>query len=164
MGIFRLSLRSRDRRGGERIRERNEEEFDFSRAEIYRAVMDPSSYSQWWPAVIRYRILDPKSKHAERPRIEIRPFGGSRFCCEIESLSENEKIAFNYYEGACLGIGLWRLTPNGEKTLLSYEIDLAIQSRMVRLASMFIDVGRLHSRVVEGIFRGLRTYLKRQRK
>jgi ribosome-associated toxin RatA of RatAB toxin-antitoxin module len=129
----------------QRIQKKDEMEFDFSPPEIYRAIVDSGSYSQWWPALIRHKILNSKSEHPESPRIEISPFGISRFCCEIETLKENEKITYRYYEGACVGIGMWILSPKAEKTLLSYEIDLAIQSRFVGLASIFIDLRKLHS-------------------
>lgn len=162
-GKERLSALVRADHDMQRVQAKDEAEFDFSQAEIFQAIMDPRSYTQWWPAVIRHRILDSTSEHPESPRIEISPFGVSRFCCEIESLRENEEVAYRYYAGACLGIGIWTLTPNAEKTLLTYEINLAIKSRLIQLASIFIDLRKLHSRNMGWIFRGLRRYLAKQR-
>ncbi len=151
----------RTHRRMQRIRVKDTAMLDCPKSEIYRAIIDPSSYAHWWPVFIRFRKLDPEPKHPGL-RIEIRPFAVSSFRCEIEGIKENEKIAVKYYKGACRGIGLWRMTGNGNKTRITYEIDLAIQSWLVKIATTFIDISWLHSKIIGGAFRGLRHYLHSQ--
>ncbi len=145
--------------GMKKILASDEAVFDCSREKLYQALVNLSSYSQWWPSIVGFRLVRVEPNHLGSTT-EVRPFRTIRFDYEIARLKENEEIAFKY-SGSARGIGIWRIRTRGDKILAKYEIDLTLHSWFMILISKCISLRWVHSALMKQAFKGLKAFLKR---
>lgn len=84
-------------------------------------------------------------------RLEIRPYGGQAFTCEVIGLTPEREMRMAY-TGIYTGTGAWTLEPTGSgHTRIGYRIDLHIQSAFIRFLARFLPVTAMHNKLTEQI-------------
>jgi hypothetical protein len=63
------------------------------------------------------------------------------------------------YTGIYTGTGRWTISEVNEQRCVTYEIELKIQSTMIRLLSSVLPVASIHSHLMEKVLSGLGQYL-----
>ena len=63
------------------------------------------------------------------------------------------------YSGIYSGTGTWTISEINGHSLVTYKIELRIQSTFVRLLSSVLPVARIHSRLMDEVLVGLGHYL-----
>ncbi|MBU2601374.1 MAG: SRPBCC family protein [Actinobacteria bacterium] len=122
-----------------------------------KVIPDIANYPSWWPSSVKIKTLDV-SEELVGSCIEVRPFGGQAFRCEVSSANDGDELTMTY-SGIYAGTGTWKVSELGEQTLVTYEIDLEIQSTLIRLLSGVLPVSSIHSRLMQDVLAGLERYL-----
>jgi len=128
-----------------------------SAMQIWKAIADLSSYSAWWPPSIKIKTLH-LSKELIGSRIEVRPYGGQAFCCEVSNINDSKEFTLKY-SGIYSGTGIWTIAEINGQSLVTYKIELKIQNTMIRLLSFALPVTSIHSKLMEEVLTGLGQYL-----
>ncbi len=122
--------------------------------EVWRVLADIAAYPRWWPRSLGLRVL-----HCEAglvgSEVELRPFGGRPFRCRIDAVEEPRRMRTRYYGGFINGRGEWHLEPAASGTRVRYELDVRAEGRLVAGLSRILPLARIHSRQMQGVFRGL---------
>lgn len=132
-----------------------------SAEQVWRVLADVGGYARWWPASIGLRVVSGGAELLGT-EVEIRPGRGRPFRCRVEAVEKPRLIRTRYYGGFIEGHGEWRLVPSGSGTRVVYDLDVQASGWLVRLLSRFIDLGGVHSRQMQGVFRGLERALARE--
>ena len=125
--------------------------------QIWKVITDLSSYSAWWPSSIKIKTLH-LSNELIGSRIEVRPYGGQPFCCEVSSINDSKELTLKY-SGIYSGTGKWTISEINGESCVTYKIELKIQNTMVRLLSFVLPVASIHSKLMEEVLTGLGQYL-----
>jgi hypothetical protein len=124
---------------------------------IWEVITDLSNYSSWWPSSIRIKTLC-LAEGLIGSRIEVRPYGGQAFCCEVSDLNDGKELTLKY-SGIYVGTGIWTITEINGKSRVAYDIELKIQGSLIRLLSSVLPVASIHSKLTEQVLSGLEQYL-----
>jgi len=124
---------------------------------IWKAITDLPNYSSWWPSSVKIKTLH-LSEGLIGSRIEVRPYGGQSFCCEVSELIKGKELTLKY-SGIYTGKGMWTISEINGQSRVTYEIDLTIQSNLIRLLSAVLPVDSIHSKLMEKVLTGLGQYL-----
>jgi ribosome-associated toxin RatA of RatAB toxin-antitoxin module len=124
---------------------------------IWDCITDFSNYSSWWPPSIKIKTLRISEGNIGS-RIEVRPYGGQAFCCEVSSINDRTELTMAY-SGIYSGTGKWTISEVNGQTCVTYEIDLRIESILIRMLSSVLSVTSVHSRLMEEVLSGLTQYL-----
>lgn len=127
-----------------------------SPAEVWRVLTDVGAYPRWYPRSLRLRVLRAETA-VVGSQIELRPFGGRAFRCEIETTEEPRRMGVRYYGGFISGRGEWRLEPVESGTRVAYEIDAQAAGRTVAWLSAVLPLARLHSNQMQRVLAQLST-------
>ena len=133
-----------------------------TRTRIWEVITDLSSYSAWWPQSLKIRFLN-LSEGILGSRIEIRPYGGQAFYCEVSGIDDNAELTMTY-TGVYTGTGKWTISEVNGQRCVTYEIELTIESTMIRLLSSVLPVALIHSHLMEKVLSGLEQYLEEMNK
>jgi hypothetical protein len=125
--------------------------------QIWKAIADLSSYSAWWPPSIKIKTLH-LSKELIGSRIEIRPYGGQAFCCEVSNINDGKELTLKY-SGIYSGTGMWTISEINGQSRVTYKIELKIQNTMIRLLSFIFPLASIHSKLMEEVLTGLGQYI-----
>lgn len=129
----------------------------YTATQIWDCITDFSNYSAWWPLSIKIKTLH-LSEGIIGSRIEVRPYGGQAFCCEVSDMKDQKELTMTY-SGIYSGTGKWTVSDINGQTHVTYEIDLRIESMLIRLLSSVLSVASIHSRLMEEVLSGLTQYL-----
>lgn len=129
-----------------------------SPTEIWPVLADISRYPQWWPKLLRVRVMQ-STPALIGSELELRPLGAKRFSCQVVSFVAPERIDLEYRGGVIEGTAKWRLEPAGQGTRVSYAIDVLAKGRLVALVGRILDLNTMHSLSMQAIFRNLRREL-----
>jgi len=129
-----------------------------ARTRIWEVITDLSRYSVWWPSSLKIKILH-LSEGLIGSRIEIRPYGGQAFYCEVTGVDDSTELTMTY-TGIYTGTGRWTISEVKTQRCLTYEIELKIESPMVRMLSFVLPVASIHSHLMEKVLSGLGRYLE----
>jgi uncharacterized protein YndB with AHSA1/START domain len=134
----------------------------FPPSEVWRVLADIAAYPNWWPRHLGLRVLhrEPGLVGSE---VEERPFGGRPFRCRVEGVEEPLSIRTRYYGGFIEGRGEFRLESVGSGTRVRYELDVHAEGWTVACLSRILPLGRLHSRLMKGVFRQLERALAQRK-
>lgn len=100
--------------------------------------------------------------HVVGSKTDVHPFWVTCFHYEIEHVEEHAEIVFRYSGPACRGVGIWRIGTDGLRCIASYEIDLIVQSRFLKLVSHGISLNWIHSMLMRWMFRNFRLFLQQK--
>ena len=128
---------------------------------IWQAITDFSSYQKWWLASVRIvvRRVTPELLGSQ---VEIKPYGGRAFLCEVESIRDGSELRLRY-SGVYRGIGVWTIVESGSSSRVVYRIDLEVADPFMKLLSYIVSIPRLHSKLMREVFEGLEGYLVRKK-
>jgi ribosome-associated toxin RatA of RatAB toxin-antitoxin module len=104
-----------------------------TRTRIWEVITDLSNYSVWWPSSLKIRILN-LSEGILGSRIEIRPYGGQAFYCEVSGMDNSSELVMTY-TGIYTGTGRWTISEVNGQRRVTYEIELKIENTVIRLLS-----------------------------
>jgi ribosome-associated toxin RatA of RatAB toxin-antitoxin module len=125
--------------------------------QIWRVITDFDGYSKWWPSSIRTKVIWV-SETLIGSRIEVRPYGGRGFICEVVGVTEHSELRMKY-SGIYRGIGGWTLSDVNEHCRVTYKIMLEIDDLWIRLLSYILPVTKIHARLMTKVLSGLERYL-----
>jgi len=124
---------------------------------IWQAITDFSSYQKWWPASVRI-VVRRVTPELVGSQVEIKPYGGRAFLCEVESIRDGSELRLRY-SGVYRGIGVWTIAESGSSSRAIYRIDLEIADPFMKLLSYVVSIPRLHSKLMREVFEGLEGYV-----
>ena len=124
---------------------------------IWRAIIDFNSYTKWWPASVRI-VVRRVTPELVGSQVEIKPYGGRAFLCEVESIRDGVELRLQY-SGVYRGIGVWTIAESGSSSRVVYRIDLEIADPFMKLLSYIVSIPRLHSKLMREVFEGLEGYV-----
>lgn len=117
---------------------------------IYSMLSDLSTYSSWWPMAKITKLGDNN--------FEVSPLGPGSFTWTIAETIENKKILLTY-DGIFSGHGTWNIENEGAMTYLTYSVSLNIEHGLYKFINKFIPIARLHSKMMQSVFRKFNDYL-----
>ena len=124
---------------------------------IWQAITDFSSYQKWWPASVRI-VVRRVTPELVGSQVEIKPYGGRAFLCEVESVRDGVELRLQY-SGVYRGIGVWTIVESGSSSRVVYRIDLEVADPFMKILSYIVSIPRLHSKLMREVFEGLAGYL-----
>ncbi len=124
---------------------------------IWRVITDFGGYSEWWPSSLKITLLRV-ARELIGSRVEVRPYGGQSFICEVVSVIQHEELRMKY-SGIYQGTGVWTISQNNEHCHVTYEIFLEVDNLWIRALSSILPVATIHSRLMTKVFSGLERYL-----
>ena len=123
---------------------------------IWRAIIDFNSYTKWWPVSVRI-VVHRVTPELVGSQVEIKPYGGRAFLCEVESVRDGVELRLQY-SGVYRGIGVWTIVESGSSRVL-YRIDLEVADPFMKLLSYIVSIPWLHSKLMREVFSGLEGYV-----
>lgn len=141
------------------IRTTSSRDLNYSATKIWKGISELSNYAAWWPSSIEIRSLN-NTDALIGSRLEVRPYGGQAFYCEVSSLIDEKQLVLKY-SGIYEGTGTWTISRLNGLCRVSYAIDLEIQSKWIRLVSFVLPIAAIHSKLLEQVLAGLDQYLGR---
>jgi len=127
---------------------------------VYRTVTDIASYSKWWPHEVKSELeyLDP-AIIGTRINVQNGPF--VKWKSVVSAFKTNKLLAIDYVEGAWIGKTAWRFEETAAGgTKLTMEIDISCNRLWLKAVSKVINLSRMHSKQITGIFANLGKYLE----
>ena len=129
---------------------------------IWQAITDFSSYTKWWPSSVNI-VVRRAAPELVCSQVQLRPFGGRAFLCEVESIREGSELRLKY-SGVYRGTGVWTIVEGAGNCRVTYRVDLEIADPLMRLLSYIVSIPRLHSNLMKEVFTGLAGYVARNKK
>ena len=129
---------------------------------IWQAITDFSSYTKWWPSSVNI-VVRRTAPELVGSQVQLRPFGGRAFLCEVESIREGAEMRLRY-SGVYRGTGVWTIVEGAGNCRVTYRVDLEIADLLMRLLSYIVSIPRLHSNLMKEVFTGLAGYVARNKK
>ena len=94
--------------------------------------------------------------------ITVRHAGTTRFTAKTTEVIENQLIRVEFVEGDLVGEGEWTFEPENGRTRIRFRWKVRPNRLLPKLMSRFIDIGKVHSEVMQAGFEGLSEYLKQK--
>lgn len=91
-------------------------------------------------------------------RIEVRPYGGQGFVCEVVDVKQNSELRMKY-SGMYNGTGIWKISDVNGHCRVTYEIRLEAENLWIRFLLSILPVATIHSRLMTKVLSGLERYL-----
>ena len=130
----------------------------YSPQPVWNALADFASYWRWWPTSVKIHVRRA-TPELVGSQIEVRPFGGRGFVCEVVRVTPPTEMQLRYVAGFYRGTGVWTVSKQDDGTRVSYRIDLEIVDRFLVVLSCFINIAALHSRLMRKVLSGLDDYI-----
>jgi len=129
---------------------------------IWQAITDFSSYAKWWPSSVRIAVRR-HSPELIGSQVQLKPFGGRAFVCEVESIRNGAELRLQY-SGVYRGTGVWTIVAGDGNCRVTYRVDLEIIDPLMKILSYIMSIPRLHSSLMREVFAGLAGYLAQNKK
>jgi ribosome-associated toxin RatA of RatAB toxin-antitoxin module len=141
-----------------KIQIKNMRMFPYSAQQIWDIITDFNAYSEWWPSTIKTNALKIFCE-VRGSQIEVRPYGGMGFICEVVKVEPNAKLVMEY-SGIYKGLGVWTISENNGHCNVVYEIDLDPNHLLIWILSHLLPVDKIHYKLMEKVFLGLEKKLE----
>ena len=129
---------------------------------IWQAIADFNSFPQWWPSSVKI-VVRRHSPELIGSQVQLKPYGGRAFVCEVESIREGAELRLQY-SGVYRGTGVWTITAGEGNCRVTYRVDLEIIDPLMKVLSYIMSIPRLHSSLMREVFAGLAGYLAQNKK
>ena len=129
---------------------------------IWRAITDFNSYAKWWPSSVKI-VVRRNTPELVGSQVQLRPFGGRAFLCEVESIRYGAELRLQY-SGVYRGTGVWTIAAGDGNCRVTYRVDLEIVDPLMKVLSYIMSIPRLHSSLMREVFAGLAGYLAQNKK
>jgi uncharacterized protein YndB with AHSA1/START domain len=94
--------------------------------------------------------------------ITVHRIGKPRWSSKITEIIQNKLIKAEFFEGDFLGNGEWTLEPLDGKTKVKFRFNVKTNKLLFTLVSPFINIGNIHSDVMQKGFKALNNYLSKK--
>lgn len=135
------------------IKNKNMKTLPYSAQQIWDIIIDFKAYSEWWPSKVKTKALKI-SNEVIGSQIEVRPYGGMGFICEVVKVKPNTELVMEY-SGLYKGLGVWTISENNGQCNVAYEINLDVNHPLIRISSHLLPVDKIHYNLMEKVFLGL---------
>jgi ribosome-associated toxin RatA of RatAB toxin-antitoxin module len=125
--------------------------------QIWQAIADFNSFPQWWPSSVKI-VVRRHSPELIGSQVQLKPYGGRAFVCEVESIREGAELRLQY-SGVYRGTGVWTIAAGEGNCRVTYRVDLEIVDPLMKILSYIMSISRLHSNLMREVFAGLAGYL-----
>jgi uncharacterized protein YndB with AHSA1/START domain len=125
--------------------------------------------TDWWMPYWEARLrgeVQPGNVGTEY-EIQVHPPGrhrqmllSPRFLARVTESSEPHHLAVEFPEGDFSGTGVWKLSPVDDKTHLRFDWEVTTRGARSTLVGLFINIGAVHSVVMQRGFKGLNAHLR----
>lgn len=126
---------------------------------IWPLLADICNYPRWWPAVLFPRVTASADGGLIGTKLHLRPLATRQFTCKVVAVAAPHTIDLEYIGPFITGSGRWTLTPEGERTRLSYRIEVEAHGFLVAVAGRCVDLRWMHGQSMHLIFSALRRQL-----
>jgi|GEM_PF-636726 len=135
---------------------------------VFQAMSDEvTGVSKWWMPHWEGKIRDNEKKVQVGSIIDIiiHKHGKQKVAAKCIEMIENKYAKFHYFEGAFIGIAEWNFEPINGKTKVRFRWNVVIKysSLLGKLILRFINLGKVHSDVVQHGYRGLNRYVTQKK-
>jgi len=134
----------------------------FAAEQIWSVLEDARSYSNWYPASVRVRVLETTTVLVGT-KFEIQPRGGRTFQCLVESVDAPRKMQMRYPGDFIVGTGEWRLKSlNDGGTCVTYALDVVANGWLVAMLGRVLPFAKMHSKAMQEILAQLEAEVRRR--
>jgi len=91
--------------------------------------------------------------------ITVHCIGTPRFSGKSKEIIYDQLLKIEFFEGDFLGSGEYTLEPRDGKTKIKFRFNVKTNNLLFTLASPFINIGKIHSDVMQKGFKALNSYL-----
>jgi hypothetical protein len=92
--------------------------------------------------------------------ITVHRIGTPRFSGRVTHIEPNRLIKVDFFEGDLRGDGEWLFEPANGKTIVRFRFHVRPHRLLYRFLSHFVNIGAIHSGVVQAGFKGWNRYLE----
>jgi hypothetical protein len=132
---------------------------------VYEALLDEVRGStDWWVPYwqAKPRGNKPVGQVGTVIDITVRHGGTTRLTAKATEIVEYKSMRLEFIGGDFVGEGEWSFEPANGGTEISLRWKVRPNRLLTKLVSRFLDIGKLHSEVMQAGFKGLNEYLKRK--
>ena len=129
-------------------------------ARVFQAISEFSRYASWWPRRFKVRYL----RHTAGlvgSQVDFTPGPMVRVGWEIAGVEPGARLDIEYHLGPHTGTGCWTVEPLGQRTRISYGMQIVPKNPLWTAVYRVANVPAVHSRDLQEIFRSLDAYLAR---
>jgi ribosome-associated toxin RatA of RatAB toxin-antitoxin module len=136
---------------------------DADTATAYNTFLDEvRGLTDWWKPYWESKLRGdiPVGEVGAVVDITVRHAGTTRFTAKVTEMIENQLIKVDFIEGEFLGDGEWTFEPVDGKTKVRFHWQVRANSLPIKLVDLFMDIGKLHSEVIQAGYKGMNEYLE----
>ena len=89
--------------------------------------------------------------------------GTTKFATRVTEFVKDELFNEEFFEGDYIGTGEWTFEPLDGKTKVRFRWKAKTNSLLLTLVTLFIDIGKRHSELVQEIFKTWNRYLSQSK-
>lgn len=134
-----------------------------SPARVYMTFLDEvQGQTHWWMPhwEARLRGTIPVTEIGGSIDITVHRIGTPRFSARVTYLEPNHCMKVEFYEGDLRGDGEWTFEPVDGKTKVRFRFRVRLHRFLYRLLAPFVDIGAIHSGVMQAGFKAWNRYLE----
>ena len=94
--------------------------------------------------------------------ITVHRIGTPRWSSRSVEIVPSKLLQADFFEGDFLGNGEWSLEPIGDKTKVKFRFNVKTNKLLFTLVSPFVNIGKIHSDVMQKGFKALNSYLSKK--
>ena len=133
---------------------------------VFSAILDVNNYFKWWMPHLEGKIRGDEKIVREGSLYDIKVhhrYGTTKFTIKAVEIVKEKAIKTEYIEGDFLGEAEWSFKSLNGKTKVGYRWKVRSNKFLISLLSPFINVPKMHSKVMQAGFKGLNEYLTKER-
>jgi uncharacterized protein YndB with AHSA1/START domain len=129
-------------------------------ATVFKALIDEASgRTHWWMPRMELKPRGEQGQVGSVVDITVHRPGTTKFSERATEVIEGRSMKAEIFEGAFLGNGEWTFEPIDGKTKVRYRFNVIPHGLMLRILAPFINIGKIHSEVMQEGFRAMNHYL-----
>jgi len=130
---------------------------------VFKAYMDEfTGKTHWWMPLWASKPRGDKRvvQKGEVADIIVNRRGKSKFAARVTDFVENRLVYVEFFEGDFIGTGEWTFEPSDGKTKVRFRWKVKTNKLSLTLVALFLNIGKIHSEVIQGGFKALNRYLR----
>jgi len=131
-----------------------------------KAYMDEfTGKTHWWMPLWESKPRGHKRivQKGEVADIIVNRRGKSKFAARVTDFVENRLVYVEFFEGDFIGTGEWTFEPSDGKTKVRFRWKVKTNKLSLMLVALFVNIGKIHSEVIQGGFKALNRYLSQRK-
>ncbi len=145
----------------------NEAVIDSPPLVVYKAILNEhAGVTHWWMPILEFKLMgnNPIDREGAIVVVTINPTSrirSAKFSIKVTKIVEAKSIEYEV-AGDFVGTGKWTFEPNDGKTKVQYRINFRLKRLSLILLSLFVDIGKMHSDVIQKGFKACNSYLSKK--